>query len=264
MNEAISVHELTKAFNGLVAVDHISFSVNEGELFGFLGPNGAGKTTTINVLTTQLRPTQGTARIAGFDVAEDPQNVRKSVGIIFQDPSLDTELTAWENLKFHGMLYRMPMQELRQRADQLLDMVELGDRKHHIVKNFSGGMKRRLEIARGLLHEPKVLFLDEPTLGLDPQTKNRIWEYIFLIQLERRMTIFLTTHAMDEAEYCARVAVIDHGKIVALDTPAALKERTGEATMNGVFLALTGRDLRDHEGYDPRDKIRKDLRLRGH
>ena len=262
MAEVISVHELTKKFNGFTAVDQISFSVNEGEIFGFLGPNGAGKTTTINVLTTQLRPTAGTATIAGFDVAKDANAVRKSVGIIFQDPSLDTELTAWENLKFHGMLYGVPIKEIRERSLQLLEMVKLTDRRMHIVKNFSGGMKRRLEIARGLLHSPRVLFLDEPTLGLDPQAKTRIWEYIFRIQREHAMTIFLTTHAMDEAEYCSRIAVIDHGKIITLDTPGALKTKTGEATMNGVFLALTGRDFRDEEGYDPKDKIRKDLRLR--
>ena len=257
----IEVQNLTRKFNGLTAVDHISFDVQKGELFGFLGPNGAGKTTTINMLTTQLIPTEGSAKIAGFDVVRDPRSVRKAVGIIFQDPSLDVELTAWENLKFHGMLYNVRGSELKKQGDFLLDMVELFDRKNSIVKNFSGGMKRRLEIARGLLHEPQVLFLDEPTLGLDPQTKTKIWEYIFRIQKRQDMTIFLTTHSMDEAEYCDRVAIIDRGKIIALDAPSALKEKTGEKTMNEVFLALTGKDFRDEEGYDPRVKIRQDMKL---
>lgn len=249
MEKIIEVDNLTRRFNKLVAVDNISFEVEKGELFGFLGPNGAGKTTTISMLTTQLRPTKGTARIAGFDLLSDSNDVRKSIGIIFQDPSLDLELTAWENLRFHGMLYNIPSIEIKDRADKLLKMVGLSDRKNGIVKNFSGGMKRRLEVARGLLHNPQVLFLDEPTLGLDPQTRARLWEYIFKIKRERGMTIFLTTHSMEEAENCDRIAIIDHGKIVVRGTPKELKNKTKAKNLNDAFLNVTGRDFRDEDEY---------------
>lgn len=262
MDNIIDIKNLTRKFNGFVAVDNISLEVKEGEIFGFLGPNGAGKTTTINILTTQLKPTKGTATITGIDVISNPNEVRRCIGIVFQDPSLDIELTAWENLKFHGMIYNISNEETKKRSDELLQMVELLDRKNNLVKKFSGGMKRRLEVARGLLHKPKILFLDEPTIGLDPQTRTRIWEYVFNIQKEHNMTIFLTTHSMEEAENCSRVAIIDHGKIVALGTPEELKRKTNTSTMNDVFLKITGRDFRDEDISDPKLKIRQDLKLR--
>jgi ABC-2 type transport system ATP-binding protein len=219
----IKVEDLARNFKDLWAVDGISFDVNEGEIFGFLGPNGAGKTTTIKMLCTLLRPSLGKAWIAGFDVIKDPKNVRKSIGIIFQDPSLDDRLTAYENLRFHGIIYKVPKRELAGRINEVLAMTELEDRRSSLVRYFSGGMKRRLEIARGLLHAPRVLFLDEPTLGLDPQTRNRIWDYLNNLRRSKSITIFLTTHYMDEAENCDRIAVIDYGKIIALDTPDTLK-----------------------------------------
>jgi ABC-2 type transport system ATP-binding protein len=224
---AIEVNLLTRDFKGFVAVDHISFQVPEGEIFGFLGPNGAGKTTTVKMLCTLLRPSSGSASVAGFDVVRQHNEVRKSLGIIFQDPSLDDRLTARENLRFHGMIYKVPRKELPGRITESLRWMELEDRGNDLIRNFSGGMKRRLEIARGLLHKPRVLFLDEPTLGLDPQTRNRIWEYLFKLRDEHKITLFMTTHYMDEAEYCDRIAIIDHGKIVALDTPENLKAGVG-------------------------------------
>jgi len=224
---AIEVAQLTRDFKGFVAVDHISFQVKEGEIFGFLGPNGAGKTTTVKMLCTLLRPSSGSGTVAGFDIVRQPNEVRKSMGIIFQDPSLDDRLTARENLRFHGMIYKIPRRELPDRIQQSLEWMELVERGNDLVRNFSGGMKRRLEIARGLLHSPRVLFLDEPTLGLDPQTRNRIWEYLLKLRQEHKITLFMTTHYMDEAEYCDRIAIIDHGKIVALDTPEMLKEGVG-------------------------------------
>jgi len=224
---AIEVDRLTRDFKGFVAVDHVSFGVPEGEIFGFLGPNGAGKTTTVKMLCTLLRPSDGRATVAGFDIVREHNQVRKSLGIIFQDPSLDDRLTARENLRFHGMIYKIPRKELPARITESLRWMELDDRADDLVRNFSGGMKRRLEIARGLLHKPKVLFLDEPTLGLDPQTRNRIWEYLLELRDEHRITLFMTTHYMDEAEYCDRIAIIDSGKIVALDTPEKLKAGVG-------------------------------------
>ncbi len=219
----IEVNGLTKDFKGFVAVDHISFTVQPGEIFGFLGPNGAGKTTTVRMLCTLTRPTAGSARIAGCDVRTEQDKVRRAIGIIFQDPSLDDRLTAKENLRFHGLIYKVPRAELNKRIQEGLEWMELAERGDELVRNFSGGMKRRLEIARALLHTPRLLFLDEPTLGLDPQTRNRIWERLLHLRAERNMTLFLTTHYMDEAEYCDRIAIIDHGKIIALDTPAKLK-----------------------------------------
>lgn len=261
METIIEVKNLTKKFNDFTAVDNISFKISKAEVFGFLGPNGAGKTTTINMLTTQLKPTKGKATIAGFDIVQNPNDVRRCIGIVFQDQSLDVELTAWENMKFHGILYNLSGVEIKEMTDELLKMVELLDRKNGIVKNFSGGMKRRLEVARGLLHNPKVLFLDEPTLGLDPQTRTRIWEYISKIRKKHNMTIFLTTHSMDETEICDKIAIIDHGKIVAFGTPEELKKKTGTKTMNDVFLNITGREFRDEESHDPKVKIRQDLKI---
>ena len=220
----ITVNNLSKKFKSLTAVDGISFEVNEGEVFGFLGPNGAGKTTTISILCTLLSPTGGSASIAGFDCATSPDNVRTSIGLIFQDTTLDAGLTAYENLKFHAYLYNLDRKLTEKRIDEMLTVVELQGRKHDLIKNFSGGMKRRLEIARGLLHYPRVLFLDEPTLGLDPQTRNTIWDFINRLRKQEKITVFMTTHYMEEAENCDRIAIIDAGKIIAVDTPARLKE----------------------------------------
>ncbi len=219
----IKVEDLARNFNGLWAVNGVSFGVQEGEIFGFLGPNGAGKTTTIRMLCTLIQASRGRAWIAGYDVFKQQTEVRRSLGIIFQDPSLDDRLTAYENLKFHAIIYKVPRKERIPRIDRVLEMTELGDRRNDLVRYFSGGMKRRLEIARGLLHEPKVLFLDEPTLGLDPQTRSRIWHYLRDLRMKKKITLFLTTHYMDEAENCDRIAVIDYGKIIALDTPDNLK-----------------------------------------
>ncbi len=220
----INVQNLSKQFKTITAVDGISFSVEEGEVFGFLGPNGAGKTTTINILCTLLAASAGRAEIAGFNCAENPDQVRSLIGLIFQDTTLDTGLTAYENLKFHAYLYNLDRKLTERRIDEMLGVVELQNRKHDLIKNFSGGMKRRLEIARGLLHYPRVLVLDEPTLGLDPQTRNTIWAFIDSLREKEKITVFMTTHYMEEAENCGRIAIIDHGKIIALDTPARLKE----------------------------------------
>jgi len=220
----ITVNNLSKKFKSLTAVDDISVSVNEGEVFGFLGPNGAGKTTTINILCTLLSPTSGAAAIAGHDCVGEPEPVRSAIGLIFQDTTLDSGLTAYENLKFHAYLYNLDRKLTEQRIDEMLGVVELTARKNDLIKNFSGGMKRRLEIARGLLHYPRVLFLDEPTLGLDPQTRNTIWEFINTLRQREKITVFMTTHYMEEAENCGRIAIIDHGKIIAEGTPAKLKE----------------------------------------
>jgi ABC-2 type transport system ATP-binding protein len=223
----IDVNSLTKKFGDLVAVDGVSLNVEAGEIFGFLGPNGAGKSTTIKILSTLLKPSGGRATLAGFDVMTQPNQVRQSIGLVFQDQSLDIRLTADENLQFHAMLYDVPRDVFRARADEVLRMVDLADRRSSLVMTFSGGMKRRLEIARGLLHHPKVLFLDEPTLGLDVQTRNAIWQHVRRLRDEVGTTVFMTTHYMDEAENCDRIAIIDHGRIQAIDTPAALKQRIG-------------------------------------
>jgi ABC-2 type transport system ATP-binding protein len=223
---AIRISELTKKFGDLVAVDRVSFTVESGELFGLLGPNGAGKTTIINMLTTLLVPTSGSAVIAGYDIRTDSDNVRSSIGIIFQDPSLDIGLTGRENLDFHAMMYSIPAEERKKRIAEVLSVVRLTEKADTLVEYYSGGMKRRLEIARGLIHRPKVLFLDEPTLGLDAQTRRSIWEYIKNLNAEYATTVVLTTHYMEEADYlCDRIAVIDNGKIVALDTPENLKAK---------------------------------------
>ncbi|MBI4294727.1 MAG: ATP-binding cassette domain-containing protein [Chloroflexi bacterium] len=225
--KAVEALGLTRKFGDLVAVDNISFSVEAGEIFGFLGPNGAGKTTTISMLCTLLKPTSGRALLNGFDVVRQQDQVRQSIGLVFQDPSLDDYLTAQENLEFHGMVYNVPASARRSRMEELLKMLELWERRNSLVKTFSGGMKRRLELARGLLHRPAVLFLDEPTLGLDPQTRNRIWQYVLQLRQQEGVTIFLTTHYMEEAENAHRIAIIDKGQIVALDTPPALKQEVG-------------------------------------
>jgi ABC-2 type transport system ATP-binding protein len=248
MSKIIEVKNVTKKFNGFTAVDNISFDVGRGEIFAFLGPNGAGKTTTIKMLTTLLKPTSGDLNIDGQSSISDQNAVRKSFGIVFQDPSLDDELTAYENMYFHSVLYKVPKAERRQKIEDLLKFVELWDRKKDLVKKFSGGMKRRLEIARGLLHHPKVLFLDEPTLGLDPQTTNHIWTYIKELNKKENITIFFTTHYMAEAERVAeRIAIIDHGKIVIIGTLEELKSKTKTNSLEDAFLALTGKKLRDEE-----------------
>jgi ABC-2 type transport system ATP-binding protein len=226
--DAIHVEKLTRKFDGLAAVDEVSFAVPAGELFGLLGPNGAGKTTTINMLSTLLRPTAGRAAVAGFDVVDSRDDVRRSIGIVFQEPALDGKLTGRENLDFHAMMYGLGQAERRQRIDEVLRLVEMTDKAKVLVEKYSGGMKRRLEIARGLIHRPKVLFLDEPTLGLDAQTRRHIWEYIKKLNRESGVTIILTTHYMEEADYlCDRVAIMDHGKFVALEKPGALKDLLG-------------------------------------
>ena len=224
----IEVKNLTKKFNGLTAVDHISFEVKKGGLFGLLGPNGAGKTTTINMLSTLLTPTSGCAKVCGYDIVKERDEVRRNIGIVFQEPALDNKLTGRENLEFHAMMYGMNKEERKRRIKEVLELVELSDKADILVENYSGGMKRRLEIARGLVHRPKVLFLDEPTLGLDVQTRRRIWDYIKKLNRESNITIILTTHYMEEADYlCDRVAIIDHGKIIAMDTPKRLKDKLG-------------------------------------
>jgi ABC-2 type transport system ATP-binding protein len=223
----IEVRNLRREFGDLTAVDGVSFDVREGEIFGFLGPNGAGKTTTIHMLCTLLKPGGGSARVAGHDIRESPDAVRQSIGMVFQEPSLDDQLTARENMRFHAMLYNMERSDFQKRSDQLLALVELADRADELVRNFSGGMKRRLEVARGLLHRPQVLFLDEPTLGLDPQTRRHIWQYLRELRDREKVTIFMTTHYMDEAENCDRVAIMDRGQLVAMDDPDALKGLVG-------------------------------------
>jgi len=228
MKNAVKTVDLTKRFGDLIAVDHVSFTVGQGEIFGFLGPNGAGKTTTIRMLVTLLKPTSGSGEVWGYDILKERDKVRRSIGIVFQDPSLDDLLTGRENLDFHGRIYGIPKAKRRERIKDLLELAHLSERADDLVATYSGGMKRRLEIARGLMHHPKVLFLDEPTLGLDPQTRRAIWNYIQRLNKQEDVTIFLTTHYMEEADFlCDRIAIIDHGRIVALDTPSNLKEQVG-------------------------------------
>jgi len=242
----IRVTNLTKKFGENLAVNDVSFHVQKGEIFAFLGPNGAGKTTTIKMLTTLLTPTGGQIQVNGFDPLREKMQVRRQIGIVFQDPSLDGELTAFENLDLHGVLYHVPRKQRRERMEMVLKLFDLWERRGELVKKFSGGMKRRLEIARGLLHAPLILFLDEPTLGLDPQSRNQLWKQVKLLNESEGVTVFLTTHYMDEAERVAqRIAVIDHGKIVALGSPTELKEQTNTASLEEAFLALTGATIRD-------------------
>jgi ABC-2 type transport system ATP-binding protein len=259
----IEVKGLTKSFKDLKAVDDVSFEVKRGEIFAFLGPNGAGKSTTIKMLTTLLRPTSGTMRLNGFDPATQSHAVRRSIGIVFQDPSLDDQLTALENMEVHGVLYQVPGPLRRERTEQLLKMVELWDRRKDQVQKFSGGMRRRLEIARGLLHHPTVLFLDEPTLGLDPQTRNQMWAYLKELSAKEGTTVFFTTHYMDEADRIAqRLAIVDHGKIVAQGTPVEVKASQDAATLEDAFLKLTGRTIRDEES-NAADRTRMMMRAIG-
>jgi ABC-2 type transport system ATP-binding protein len=248
MNNIIEVKNLVKDYKGFKAVDDISFVVKQGEVFAFLGPNGAGKTTTIKMLTTLLRPTSGEVKINSFNPVTQQDDVRHSFGIVFQDPSLDEDLTGRENMEIHGMLYGVPDELLKQRTEELLKMVELWDKRNEQVKHYSGGMKRRLEVARGLLHHPKVLFLDEPTLGLDPQTRNLIWNYIKELNKKENVTVFFSTHYMQEAERMAdKVAIIDHGKIIVIGTPKELQDQTNTTSLEDAFLALTGKSIREEQ-----------------
>jgi len=244
----ITVTDLAKKFNDFAAVDNISFTVEKGEIFAFLGPNGAGKSTTIKMLTTLLKPTSGHVILNGNNPAEHKDAARKSFGIVFQDPSLDDDLTALENMRYHAVLYKVPKDVRDKRIEELLKFVELWERRNSLVKTFSGGMKRRLEIARGLLHHPRILFLDEPTLGLDPQTRSHIWNYIKDINQKEDMTVFFTTHYMDEAEKIAdRIAIIDHGKIIATGSANDLIERTKTTSLEEAFISLTGSAIREQE-----------------
>ncbi len=257
----IEVKNLTKTFGDITAVNNISFSVKKGEVFAFLGPNGAGKTTTIKMFTTLLKPTSGKISINGFDPVSESDNVRRSFGIIFQDPSLDDELTAFENLEFHGILYGVPKKIRQERITELLKIVELDTRKNDFVKEFSGGMKRRLEIARGLLHHPQIIFLDEPTLGLDPQTRNHLWGYIQDMNQKEGITVFFSTHYMQEAEKMAdRIAIIDHGKIVSEGSLEEIKIQTQKDNLEDAFLELTGEKIRE-ESAGPLENMRKMNRL---
>jgi len=253
----ILAEHLTKTFGDLVAVR----DVREGEIFAFLGPNGAGKTTTIKMLTTLLRPTSGTIAVDGLDPVAHPNEVRKRFGIVFQDPSLDEELTAYENLELHAALFKVHQPARGARIEMLLKLFGLWDRRADRVKTFSGGMRRRLEIARGFLHTPKILFLDEPTIGLDPQTRNQLWTQVQTLNETERVTVFLTTHYMEEADRVAhRIAIIDHGRIVAQGSPAELKRQTGADTLEQAFLALTGNAIREEE-TGPADQMRQMVRM---
>jgi len=233
----IEVEKLARRFGNITAVDDISFKVEEGTIFGFLGPNGAGKTTTINILCTLLSPSSGKASIAGHDCMRESSDVRKAIGIVFQDTTLDKDLTAYENLIFHAYLYDVPRSRMKERVQDVLHFVDLYDRKDDLVKKFSGGMKRRLEVARGLIHQPRVLFLDEPTLGLDPQSRSNLWEFITKLPDKNNVTIFMTTHYMEEAEVCNKIAIIDKGRIIAMGTPDELKK-----TIGGDIVYMTTTD----------------------
>jgi ABC-2 type transport system ATP-binding protein len=257
----IRVQHLVKKFGDVTAVDDVSFDVRRAEIFAFLGPNGAGKTTTIRMLTTLLQPTSGSLELDGLDPTVRRNEVRRRIGVVFQDPSLDQDLTAWENMDIHGVLYGVPRRERHERAARLLELFELADRRSALVKTFSGGMRRRLEIARGLLHTPRVLFLDEPTLGLDPQSRNQMWTHVQNLNQTDGVTVFLTTHYMDEADRVAhRIAVIDHGRIVAIGSPAELKARTNSESLEQAFLALTGSAIRE-ESAGATDRMREAARM---
>src|ERR1700751_76208 len=253
----IRVENLVKTYGESPAVRDITFDVAQGEIFAFLGPNGAGKTTTIKMLTTLLRPTSGRIELDGLDPTVKQKQARQRFGIVFQDPSLDSEQTAWENMDLHGVLYHVPRKIRAARTEELLKVFELWERKDDYVKTFAGGMKRRLEIARGFLHTPKILFLDEPTLGLDPQSRNQLWTHVKRLNETEKTTVFLTTHYMDEADRVAhRIAIVDHGQLIAQGTSAELKERTDSDSLEAAFLALTGSSLRD-EGADAKAAMRQ-------
>ena len=254
IDEAVAVNGLVKRYDEVEAVRGVDFDVHAGETFGFLGPNGAGKSTTINMLCTLVRPTAGSALVAGHDVVRERDAVRRNIGLVFQDTTLDGYMTAEQNMHLHAELYGVSHDGLAQRMRAVMEMVGLWDRRKSLVNTFSGGMKRRLEIARGLLHSPRVLFLDEPTVGLDPQTRSSIWEYLQTLQHEEDTTMFLTTHYMDEAEHCDRIAIIDQGRIVALDTPAALKAAVGtdRIQISTDDDAATIDALRERLGLDAR------------
>lgn len=261
MADIIQVKNLVKKFKDLTAVKNVSFNVPAGGIFAFLGPNGAGKSTTIKMLTTLLKPTSGEIILDGADSIHEESAARTKFGIVFQDPSLDDELTAYENMEIHGVLYHVPKNLRKERIQKIMTFVELWDRKDNLVKTFSGGMKRRLEIARGLLHHPKILFLDEPTLGLDPQTRNHIWSYINELNKTEGITVFFTTHYMEEADRVAhRIAVIDSGQIIAEGTPQELKEKTGAKTLEDAFLSLTGKTIRE-ESSSSIDQMRAHSRV---
>lgn len=260
----IELKNVTKKYGKFTAVDNISLKVETGEVFAFLGPNGAGKTTTIKMLTTLLQPTEGDIFLNNHNVTEDPSSTRRSFGIVFQDPSLDNELSAYENMQFHAVLYGIPKSIYETRIKDLLGLVELWDRKDSYVKTFSGGMKRRLEIARGLLHSPTVLFLDEPTIGLDPQTRNHIWNYIDNLNKKEKVTIFFTTHHMEEVERIAeRVAIIDHGKIIANGTIDEIIKESGKESLEDAFIELTGRQMREEAGNAGLNMMRVNQKLMG-
>lgn len=253
----IRLQNVVKRFGSVTAVDDVSLEVPKGEIFAFLGPNGAGKTTTIRMLTTLLPPTSGTLRLNGLDPVAQPQDVRRYFGIVFQDPSLDQDLTARENMELHGVLYGVPRAQRRERTELLLKLFDLWERRDSAVKQFSGGMRRRLEIARGLLHTPMILFLDEPTLGLDPQSRNQLWTQVRRLNEAEQVTVFMTTHYMDEADRVAhRIAVIDHGRIVAVGSAQELKDQTRTTSLEEAFLALTGASIRD-EGASAADQMRQ-------
>lgn len=261
-NTAIQATNVVKTFGDIKAVDDISFEVKAGEIFAFLGPNGAGKSTTISMLTTMLRPTKGKLMLNGHDVTREQESARKSFGIVFQDPALDEELSAYENMKIHAVLYSVTPDKQDARIEELLTLVDLWERRDYMVKTFSGGMRRRLEIARGLLHHPKILFLDEPTLGLDTQTRNLLWNYVEKLNANEGMTIFFTTHYLEEAEAVAgRIAIIDHGKIIATGTTKQLAKQTGTNSLEQAYLKLTGENVRDetslsNDGLNVRGALR--------
>lgn len=258
----IEVKNISKKFKNFCAVDNISFEVKKGEIFAFLGPNGAGKSTTIKMLTTLLRPSSGEIVLDGIDPVKKPNEARYSFGIVFQDPSLDDDLTAWENINFHGVLYGVTKKDRQERGERLLKLVDLWERRKTLVKKFSGGMKRRLEIARGLLHHPRILFLDEPTLGLDAQTRNLMWSYLKELNKNEKTTIFFSTHYLDEAERIAdRIAIIDKGKIIIMGTVEELKEQTKTNSLEEAFLKLTGKEIRE-ENTSSLDRMRFHRNLR--